>query len=415
MLLSKNKNLFSPDYWPSYYRSAKGCTVTDLDGNDFIDFASNGIGACSLGFSNDEIDDFVINTIRHGVMSSLNCPAEVDLAKTLCRLHPWAEMAKFARSGGEANAISIRIARAASGKDKVAFCGYHGWHDWYLAANISTEDTLASHLLDGLGSRGVPKNLQNSVIPLRYNNFDDLSVLMDDNEIGVVKLEPTRSCLPAPGYLEKIREICDIKDIVLIFDECTSGFRQAYGGVHLNFDVFPDLCILGKALGNGYAITAILGTKKIMSYANETFISSTFWTEAIGSNAALKTLEVMKRTLSWEQLPVLGYQVKEIWRKAAIDNDIQIVIEGLDALPTFKFAGAHSSALKTAFTELMLDQGFLATTQFYPSTSHNENTLNQYRLSLNNVFSKLSSIQDSQVQQLLCRGKLCKPSFKRLN
>ena len=415
MLLSKNKNLFSPSYWPSYYRSAKGCMVTDLDGNQFIDFASNGIGACSLGFANDEIDDFVIETIKNGVMSSLNCPAEVDLAKSLCELHPWANMSKFARSGGEANAISIRIARAASGKDKVAFCGYHGWHDWYLAANISSGDSLSSHLLEGLGSRGVPSTLKDSVVPLRYNNFDDLDILSVTHDIGVVKLEPTRSCSPLPGYLERIRDICDEKGIVLIFDECTSGFREAFGGVHLNYGVNPDICILGKALGNGYAITAILGTEKVMNYALETFISSTFWTEAIGSNAALKTLEVMNLQASWTKLPNLGKQVKDVWQKSAMDNNIQLIVEGLDALPTFKFVSEYSSALKTAFTELMLDRGFLATTQFYPSTAHSESSINSYQVACDDVFAILSSIHDSQVKELLCRGNLCNPSFKRLN
>ena len=157
MLLSKRPEMFLPENWPSYFSKAKGCEVWDLDNNKFIDMTIMGIGTNILGYGNDEVDKAVQKVISNGNMSTLNCPEEVQLAEKLIEINPWADMVRFARSGGEANAIAIRIARAASGKDGVAVCGYHGWHDWYLSANHNRENELADHLLPGLNPIGVPK------------------------------------------------------------------------------------------------------------------------------------------------------------------------------------------------------------------------------------------------------------------
>ncbi|MEY3501422.1 MAG: hypothetical protein RL308_3095, partial [Bacteroidota bacterium] len=135
MLLSKRPEMFLPDQWPAYFSKAKGCEVWDLDGNKLVDMCIMGIGTNTLGYGNEEVDEAVMQTVKSGNMSTLNCPEEVYLAEKLMEINPWADMVRFARSGGEANAISIRIARAASGRDNVAICGYHGWHDWYISAN----------------------------------------------------------------------------------------------------------------------------------------------------------------------------------------------------------------------------------------------------------------------------------------
>ena len=378
MLLSKNKNLFSPDYWPSYYSKAKGACVWDLDGNKYLDFSSNGVGACSLGHANENIDNHVIEALKNGVMSTLNCPNEVYLAEYLIALHPWANMARFARSGGEANAIAIRIARCFTNRQKIAICGYHGWHDWYLAANLSSKDNLKDHLLEGLGSKGVPNSLADTIVPLRYNNFDDLRFIKDNKDIAAVKMEVVRSTSPKKGYLEEIKDICEENKILLIFDECTSGFREFFGGIHLKFNIHPDMCMLGKALGNGYAISAVLGKEQVMQSACETFISSTFWTEAIGSSAALATLEEMKEIKSWEKLPRLGRKVKDIWKNNSKKYNVPITINGIDALPTFNFNTYESDGFKTVFTQNMLEEGFLASTLFYPTTAHNDQHINKY-------------------------------------
>ena len=155
MLLSKRPEMFLPDQWPSYFSKAKGCKVWDLDGKEYTDVSIMGIGTNTLGYGHEEVDDAVFRVVRDGNMSTFCCPEEVELAEKLIELNPWAGMVRFSRSGGEVNSIAIRIARAASGKDKVAICGYHGWHDWYLSVNLGENDALAGHLLPGLEPAGV--------------------------------------------------------------------------------------------------------------------------------------------------------------------------------------------------------------------------------------------------------------------
>ena len=416
MLLSKNNNLFSPDFWPAYYSRAKGPYVWDLDGNKYLDFSSNGVGACSLGHANENVDKAAIEAINNGVMSTLNTPNEVHLAEYLVSIHPWSSMARFARSGGEANAVAIRIARCFTGREKIAICGYHGWHDWYLAANLSSKDNLKDHLLKGLGSKGVPDSLANTIIPLRYNNFDDLELLKNSKDIAAVKMEVVRSNPPKNGYLELIKDICNEKKILLIFDECTSGFREHFGGIHLKFKIEPDMCMLGKALGNGYAISAVLGKEDIMLSACDTFISSTFWTEAVGPAAALATLEEMKDIKSWKILPKIGSQIKKIWSNYSKKYNLPIIVNGIDALPTFIFNCYESNGFKTVFTQSMLKEGFLATTLFYPTVKHEDIHIKKYDQACDKTFKILSNIFNTQRSpSLFCKGNYCKPSFKRLN
>ena len=315
MLLSKRPEMFLPEQWPSYFSKAKGCSVWDLEGNELIDMSIMGIGTNTLGYGNDKVDAAVMETIRKGNMSTLNCPEEVYLAEKLIEINPWADMVRFARSGGEANSIAIRIARAASGKDNVAICGYHGWHDWYLSANHNQGDDLSSHLLSGLNPNGVPKNLKNTVYPFNYNNFEELLSIVNTNNIGVIKMEVVRNFGPEDNFLQKVRELATKRNIVLIFDECTSGFRETFGGIYQKYGVEPDMAMYGKTLGNGYALTAVVGRKSVMEAAQNTFISSTFWTERIGPTAALATLEVMEETKSWQVITNIGKKMRQGWQK----------------------------------------------------------------------------------------------------
>ena len=172
MLFSKRPEIFLPNLWPSYYTKTKDCYVWDLDGVKYTDFSHMGVGTNSLGYNNEFVDKEVINAINMGNMSTLNNPDEVLLAEKLIELHSWADMVRFARTGGEANSIAIRIARAAAGKDKIAVCGYHGWHDWYLSANLNKSKNLDNHLIPGLNPNGVPQNLSNTVIPFEYNDIE---------------------------------------------------------------------------------------------------------------------------------------------------------------------------------------------------------------------------------------------------
>jgi len=415
MLLSKRAEMFLPEQWPAYFSKAKGCTVWDMDGNEFIDMSIMGIGTNTLGYGHPEIDEAVQKVVTDGNMATFNAPEEVYLAEKLIELHPWADMARFARSGGEANAIAIRIARAASGRDKVAFCGYHGWHDWYLAANLGDEKTLAGHLLPGLEPNGVPRELGGSILPFNYNRYDELEALTRDHDIGVIFMEVSRNSGPEAGFLERIRALADQKNIILIFDECTSGFRQTFGGLHKQYGVEPDMATVGKALGNGYAVTGVIGRRHIMEAAQKTFISSTFWTERIGSAAALKTLEVMERMRSWEMITATGQNIRQGWQKLADKHGFEIDHWGLPALCGWTVRSQNALAYKTLVTQEMLAKGYLAANSVYVCTKHTDGVVDTFFEHLDPVFGLIGECENGRDVMSLLKGPVAHSGFKRLN
>ena len=392
-LLSKNPNLFLPNKWPTYFSKSKGCKVWDLDNHCYTDMSLMGVGTNILGYCNNEVDNAVKKVVKKGNLTSLNCPEEVFLAEKLLSMHPWAGKVKFARTGGEANAMAIRIARSSSGKENVAFCGYHGWHDWYLAANLKDKSNLDSHLIPGLDPSGVPSRLRNTSFGFEYNNFGQLKKLVDKENIGVIKMEVSRTTQPNVKFLRKVRDLATKKNIVLIFDECTSAFRQCFGGLHKLINIDPDMALFGKALGNGYAITAILGKESVMDSAQKSFISSTFWTERIGPTAALKTLEIMEREKSWERISNLGKKVILIWEKLSKKHNLAINISGLPSLAKFSFKSKNSQAYKTFITQEMLKHKFLAATGVYLCTSHNEKIFKKYSNYLDEIFYKIAECE----------------------
>jgi glutamate-1-semialdehyde 2,1-aminomutase len=404
MLLSKRAEMFLPEQWPAYFSKAKGCKVWDLDGNEYIDMSIMGIGTNTLGYGHPEVDEAVRKTIDAGNMSTFNCPEEVYLAERLVELHPWADMVRLART-----------ARAASGRDKVAICGYHGWHDWYLAANLGDEQNLAGHLLPGLEPKGVPQNLRGSVLPFRYNNLPELEALVRDHEIGVIKMEVSRNMGPEDNFLEKVRKLATDNNIVLIFDECTSGFRQTFGGLHKLYGVEPDMAMFGKALGNGYAITATIGKREVMEAAQSTFISSTFWTERIGPTAALKTLEVMEREKSWERITQTGCAIGQRLQALAQKHELPIEVHGLPALTNFGFPVRDALKYKTLITQEMLKKGFLAGTIIFVCTEHTSDLVGQYFEALDPIFALIKECESGRSIDGLLDGPVCHAGFKRLN
>jgi glutamate-1-semialdehyde aminotransferase len=419
MLLSKRPEMFLPDNWPSYYSKTKGCEVWDLDGVKYFDMSIMGIGTNTLGYSHEAGDSAVIGTRQNGNMSTFNCPEEVYLAEKLIEMNPWADMVRFARSGGEANAIAIRIARAASGRDEVAICGYHGWHDWYLSTNHNDGDGLSNHLLPGLDPIGVPKNLKNTVHPFLYNNFEELLHLVKNHNIGVIKMEVVRNFGPENDFLQKVRNLATQKNIVLIFDECTSGFRETFGGIFNKYDVVPDMTMFGKTIGNGYALTAVVGKREIMEAAQKTFISSTFWTERIGPTAALKTLEVMERIKSWEIITAKGNKMRNGWNKLAENNNLKINISGIPSLSFYNINTNNAEDFlkyKTFITQEMLKKGFLASNNFYASIAHSDLNMEQYFEALNPIFKIIKKCEDGFLDiDSLLEGPVCHAGFKRLN
>jgi glutamate-1-semialdehyde 2,1-aminomutase len=415
MLLSKRSEMFLPNLWPSYFKSSKYNQVIDLDGNKFTDFIFS-VGQNILGYRNQNVEKKVIRSLKFGNMTTLNCYEEVKVAEKLIELHPWFDMVRFARSGGEANAIAVRIARASTNKPNIAICGYHGWHDWYLASNLTGSNKLEDHLLPGLNPAGVHPNLKNTVFPFEYNNFEKLKKIIETKKIGIIKMEVSRNYGPKNQFLEKIRKICDEKKIILIFDECTSGFRECFGGLHKHYNIKPDIAMFGKALGNGHAITAVVGKKEIMSNAQKTFISSTFWTERVGNVAALATMDEMERIKSWKVISKIGKKIKKGWNKLAKSNGIEIDIGGLDALCFFSIKSKNSNKYKTLITQEMLKKKFLASNIVYVSIAHDQISLNNYFERLDDIFKIIKKCEDeSLLIDNLLKSEEAHTTFKRLN
>ncbi|NOL48030.1 N-acylneuraminate cytidylyltransferase/pyridoxal phosphate-dependent transferase domain-containing protein [Synechococcus sp. MIT S9220] len=416
MLLSKQPDRYLPDHWPAYFSKAKGCNVWDLDHNKFTDMSIMGIGTNILGYGRAEVDDAVLNSVKNGNMSTLNCPEEVYLAQRLVDIHPWSDMVKFARSGGEANAIAIRIARAATGRDKVAICGYHGWHDWYLSTNLSSPTGLKGHLMRGLEISGVPSVLKGTSIPFEYNKIEQLEAIFSDNKLAAVKMEVERSFPPEPGFLESVRSLCDKNNTILIFDECTSGFRECFGGLHLKYGVTPDIAMFGKALGNGYAITAVIGKEAVMQAAQDTFISSTFWTERIGPSAALATLDIMESEQSWDYISQVGKDLKASWKSLAAKYQLDIDITGINPLPSFSFKSEKSRFYTTYISQELLKEGFLASDCCYVSTAHTQDIVNTYLSYLEKSFANIALCETGEVSiKSLLKSRPAISGFARLN
>ena len=417
-LLSKRPEMFLPDLWPAYYQKAIGAEIWDLDGNRYIDFTVNGVGSCLLGYADPDVNSAVKAVIDTGSMATLNGPEEVELADLLCKLHPWAEMVRYARTGGEAMAIAVRLARAATGRDKIAFCGYHGWNDWYLAANLGESSALDGHLLPGLSPRGVPRGLQGTALPFRYNDLAGLERILAEHkgEVAAIVMEPLRSDPPQPGFLEGVRAAAIKQAAILIMDEITAGFRLTAGGAHLVLGVEPDLAVFAKGMSNGYPMAAIIGTAKCMNAAQETFVSSTYWTERIGPAAALATINKHVRLDLPKLLTERGERIRQIWSRAATAADIKIKLSGIAPLPAFAFEHPDAPVLKTLFTERLLERGYLAGNSVYVTYAHTEALLDKYAGAVTTVFSEIGDLLQKTPTGLTqyLKGPVAHSGFSRL-
>ena len=415
-LLSKRPEMFLPEQWPSYYSRAQGVDIWDLDGNHYIDMSYNGIGACVLGYADPEVNAAVHAAVDNGSMATLNCPEEVELADLLCEIHPWADMVRYTRSGGEAMAVAVRIARASSGRDLVAFCGYHGWHDWYLGANLAGDSALDGHLLPGLEPAGVPRGLQGASLPFQYNRLDQLEAIVaaHPGKVGAIVMEPVRSDDPTPGFLEGVRALADRIGAVLIFDEITAGFRLNTGGAHLLYGVVPDIAVFAKAIGNGYPMGAVIGRELVMQAAQQTFISSTSWTERVGPAAALATIRKHQREQVGQHLIAVGTQTITGWQNAAEHAGLRIHAGGLAPLGHFSFDYPNAQAIRTLFTQMMLERGYLATGSFYATFAHQPQHITTYLNVVEEVFAHLAkAIGNDSVEREL-RGPVAHQGFRRL-
>lgn len=415
-LLSKRPEQFLPDIWPAYYSKAKGCEVWDLDGNKYIDMSYMGIGACTIGYADADVNKAVIECVENGSMCTLNSPAEVELANLMLELHPWAQMVRYARGGGDAMSIAVRIARAATKKDIILFSGYHGWHDWYLSANLSDNKALDGQLLPGLSPVGVARGMQGTSYPFFYNNKAEFLTLINkykDNIAGVV-IEGMRSAKPELGFIESLETETKRLNIPLIVDEVSSGFRLNTGGAHLVVGIQPDIAVFAKGISNGYPMGVVIGKAEFMDAAQDSFISSTYWTEAVGPVAAIATIKKMIKENVQDHMIKCGKYIQEGWTGLGKKHNIDIHVGGL-LYPMSHFSFKENPLyLKTIFTQEMLKKGFLATTAYYSCFAHKKEHLDAYLAAADLVFEFVASVIKEGCPEKYLDGPLCQSGFKRL-
>ena len=413
-LLSKRPDQFLPVGWPTYYSKAKGCFIWDEYGKKYLDFSLMGVGTNILGYADKDVNKVSINKIKSSNSSTLISSDEVNLAKELISAHPWSGKTIFARTGGEANAVALRIARLSNKKKEVAVCGYHGWHDWYLAANMKKDNLKEIHL-EGLNPDGVPNVLGNYVHPFKFNDLKGFKNLIKKNlNIGIVFMEVERNLKLNITFLKEIRKICTKKKIILIFDECSSGFREVYGGLHMKYKVYPDIAVFGKSIANGIPLTAILGKKEVMDNAKNSFISSTFWSDTLAPAAGLATLNKMKKIKSWKEITNTGRKIKKAWKLLSKKYDLKIEIKGIDPMPTFDFVSKKNLYYKNFVTQEFLKKEILASNTIYCCTHHSK-YLNEYLKVLDKIFFKISKFEkDINIKNYL-EFPISSAGFDRLN
>ncbi|MCB0761546.1 MAG: aminotransferase class III-fold pyridoxal phosphate-dependent enzyme [Flavobacteriales bacterium] len=415
-LLSKRPEMFLPDLWPAYYDKAKGCKVTDLDGKEYIDVGLMGVGSNLLGFCDEDVDNAVIDAIRRGTNTTLNAPEEIELAEMLLDIHPWADLVRYARTGGEAMAIAVRIARAGTGKDKVMFCGYHGWHDWYLSSNLAEDKLGDGHLIPGLEPNGVPRALLNTSIPFAYNDTADFLAKIDKygDDMAAVVIESVRNFEPDPAFFEAVRNETTKRGIVLIVDEITAGFRMNVGGAHLRYDLVPDIAIFGKAFSNGYPMAAIIGKKEFMDAAQKSFISSLFWTERMGLAAAIATIKKMQKVDSPSRVIAVGEQVQKGWKEIIDRTGLKMKVMGFPAISALAIQEDQPLVYKTYYIQEMLKRGYLSTVAFYASCAH-EGYVEDYLRHTGEIFEEIAGfIRSGAAPESFLEGPVCHAGFARL-
>lgn len=415
-LLSKRPDRYARGVWPTYFSKAKGASVLDCDGNEYLDFSMGGIGATVLGYADDEVDAAVKRVIDDGSASTLNPPEEVALAEKLIELHPWAEQARFARGGGEAMSIAVRIARVATKKDTVVFCGYHGWCDWYLAANLGKKGALDDQWIAGLNPNGVPKGLTGTVIPFYYNDIGNFTKAIAEagDDLAAIVMEPIRNYEPTREFIDAIHETAKAKKIPLILDEITAAFRMCNGGAHLKLGFRPDIAVFSKALGNGFPMSAVIGKKWVMEFAQDAFITSTAWTERVGPAAALAMIDKFVRVDASKHMLALSDKVWSVWERQAKRHGLEIHIGGFKPLIHFAFAEDHAVRI-SYFTQEMMKRGFLASGSFYAMYAHSFEQVDRYEKAVDEVFGSISAlVRDGTLREHL-EGEPAASGFGRVN
>ena len=417
-LLSRRPTKYANGVSPVYAARANGARIWDVDGNEYIDWVS-GIGAVILGYCDPVVDDAVREQIGKGVATSINSELEIELAEELCRTIPCAEMVRYAKCGGEACAIAVRIARGVTGRDKVLFCGYHGWHDWYLAANLVAEESLNSHLFPGIEPIGVPKALAGTAMPFPFGDLAALGQLLDDHkgEVAAVIMEPLRSERPADGYLAGVRKLCDERGVVLIFDEVSCGFRFGMQAAQGFVGVTPDMAVFAKSMSNGFPMGAVVGKRAVMEPAARMFISSTYWSDPLGMAASLATIRELRRRNVSESLWSFGSELQSRLNAIASEVGLDVHCGGLAIHPHLEFRSASADdkpVLSTLYIQEMAKRGCHGYASFYLNAAQGPVELEQTAAAAREVFAILRRALDSGNAESFLECPRQQDAFRRL-
>jgi len=417
-LVSRRPNRVAYGVSPIYATRAQGARFWDVDGFEYIDWIS-GIGSILLGYADPVVDAAVMQQIGRGTIYSVNHELELELAEELCQTIPCAEMVRYAKCGGEACAMAVRIARGATGRDKVLFCGYHGWHDWYLAANLDADASLNAHLFPGIEPIGVPKSLAGTAIPFPYGDLAALGELLDRHrgEIAAVIMEPLRSEWPADGYLAGVAQLARDHHAVLIFDEVSTGLRYGLGGVQGRLGVIPDLAVFAKSLSNGYPMAAVVGRRAVMEPAARMFISSTYWSDTLGLTAALTTLRECRRRRVPEQIESYGARLKVALNQVAAETGCPVLCRGTDQHPQLQFDVTNSTLraqIITLYIQEMAKRGCHGYASFYLNAAQGEADLQQTCDAARETFTIIREAIDTETVAPRLECDLQQDAFRRL-
>lgn len=404
-LFGRRAELHAYGFSPVYSDRQAGGHFTDVDGHDYIDF-NMGAGAVLLGHAYPSVVLEVQEQAARGTGLTVNHPLEIEAAELLASTVPCAEMVRFCKGGGEANAVAVRIARAATGREKVLFCGYHGWQDWYLAANLDSTATLEKHLLPGIEPRGVPPSLSGSIFPFAYNDLESLesAFAAHRGEVACVILEPARSFLPAAGFLEGLCAVAHRNGALVIFDEVVTGFRVAPGGAQEYYGVTPDIATFAKAISNGFALGAICGRRDVMEAALDSFISSVYWAEATGLAACRATLREYAAHSVSRAVSRYGEEFVKRLGRALSESGLPADVVGLSSFPSlaFRVPPEQMAALLTLYMQETARRGLFGGPGFYFCYQHTEEDLTASLTILSETFAILSrALREGAIEKYL--------------
>ena len=417
-LISRRADQFAHGISPIYAQRAKGSRFIDVDENEYIDWV-NAVGAIILGHADDVVDEAVKEQIDRGSLFTANSPMELELAEELNATIPSSQMVRYVKGGGEACAVAVRIARGVTGRDKILFCGYHGWHDWYQAANYGVDPESGEFPFAGIEPIGVPKALEGTVIPFIYGDLEMLAALLDEHagEVAAIMMEPARSELPPPGYLESVKQLAAAHGAVLIFDEVSCGWRLAIGGVQEAVGVTPDMTVVAKAMSNGYPMGAVVGSQGVMDPAKRMFISSSYWSDNIGLAASLTTIRELKRRNARQRFKEIGEKLRSALNQAIADAGLEGACTGLHSNPTLTLKtpdGIDASQVSTLFIQEMARRGIHTYMSFKATLAHTDEDIRLTGEAATEALQVVrAGLEQGNLDDLL-RADLKKEPFRRL-